>query len=169
MTQDKLVSLIRDYKPNKARLAVRKGELDRLTHRIMQEIRKAAENQSMTGISMDGMPHGNIITRRVEEIAINAMDGKLPDNVRRWIGECKYAQKEVDNLQHLVDTVDNAMSALNRRETTIITQHIVEDRSWAELSTQTVKLFGKAVSTQTMKRWQNEALCKMLQVVGVSA
>lgn len=163
MTVEKMESLLKTYNANKATLANLTMEEERLSAAIFAEIKNFVADEALTGVRFDGLPRGNAISRRVEEIALRALDGRLPDHVRQWIEDLKKLHDEMETLEYRVQTVENALQILRTNEKIIIQKKLIDDVSWSELCAQSKKLFIYEISRSTMKRWKAEALRKMAE------
>lgn len=163
MTVEKMEALLKEFTANRVRLANVTMEEERLSNAVLAEIKNFVTNEAITGMRFDGQPKGNTISKRVEEIAIRAMDGHFPAHVKEWIEDLHKLQNEADVLNYRVQTVENALQILRTNERIIIQKKLIDDVSWSELSAQCKRLFGMEVSRSTMKRWKTEALRKMAE------
>jgi hypothetical protein len=163
MTVEKMEDLLKAYNANKATLANLTMEEERLSAAIFDEINNFVANEATKSVQPDGLPRGNIISRRVEEIGIKALDGILPCHVKEWMKDLHKLQADIESLLYCVKTVENALQCLRANEKNIIQKKLIEDVSWSELGCLSKKMFGYEVSRSTLKRWKAEALRKMAE------
>lgn len=153
MTEERITSLLANYRTNQARLIHLRREAQELRLSIQKEQQNAIGHAAIRAQQYSGMPHSGAINRSVEENAIRHADGYLSPLLRDWTRELAAMEDEIATLENAVGYVDGWLSVLDAREQIVITSHSpIGLMSWREMAADSKRLLGEYMSQSGLRK-----------------
>ena len=159
MTKEELVSLLKDYKENKAKLNIRLKDLK--TARIALKHLKEIDVSLTSTIEINGDIHSknkisDKVGRQVEE---------NDEKRRKKEAEIKELEKQVKELREKVEAIDDRLEGLYPKERELLTAYYIENRTYEEIGNKTYfLLYHQTRSWETVKKIIEKATKKMLKM-----
>lgn len=164
MTQNDVDKLLKEYRTNRARYETLMLTAARQRRLLETEAANALANDALHAQQYKDSPHGNNISKPVEDLVLRYMDGYTPENLRDWNSEEAETQKELLELKTDIRYVDAWLGALNDRERTVITEAVINDRSMKELSLCSHRLFVYPLSADAIRGIKRNAMKKIYEI-----
>lgn len=152
--------LLNAYRMNTARRDFLRAEIAQLEQGIMVE--EMPEIHAIRAQSYDVRTAGGAQTSIVETLALS--DGYASATADAWKDELKQMQREYAALEHDCRVVDLWLGALNDREKTVITEHIINGRSMREMAVFSHKYFPYPLSADTVRGIKRSAMKKIYEI-----
>lgn len=166
MQADMVLNALASYSANKGRWAFLCSEIEALEEEMRIELAWRYEDAVLQPASIDGMPHGNQVSRTTENIAVRIADG-VPTQAMREL-QVKYLNLCVERreVERRVRQVDAWLQSLNDKQRWVIERQAIQGDSWRELSAAYRKRFGEFTSKDTLKRLKKRAVERIMEVYG---
>lgn len=156
--------LLKEYRTNKARYETLILTAERTQRLLQAEADSALANDALHAQQYKDTPHGNKVSKPVEDLVLRYMDGYMPDTMRDWMAEGAAVQGELMELKTDIRYVDAWLGALNDRERIVITEAVINDRSMRELSLHSHKMFAYPLSADAIRGIKRSALKKIYDI-----
>lgn len=159
MTREELISLLKEYKENKARLNIRLKELK--TKRLQLKGCEEVDTTLTTayGINQDIHSKNQISDKVLRKVEQN-------DERRRQLQtEIEELEKKVSELREKVEAVNDRLEALKYKEKEILTAYYIEGRTAENIGNKLYfQLYNQTRSPRRIQMIIDEATEKMLKL-----
>ena len=152
--------LLTSYRMNTARRDFLRAEIAQMEQGIRAE--ELPEMHAVRAQSYDIRTVGGKHSSVVETLALS--DGYTSATADAWKDELKQMQREYAALEHDCRVVDLWLVALNDREKTVITEHLINGRSMQEMSVFSHKYFPFHLSTDSIRGIKRTAMKKIYEI-----
>lgn len=159
MTREELISLLKEYKENKARLNIRLKELK--TKRLQLKGCEEVDTTLTTayGINQDIHSKNQISDKVLRKVEQNDM------RRRQLQEEINELEKTVSNLREKVESVEDRLESLKYKEREILTAYYVEGRTAEDIGNKLYfQLFSQTRSDRHIQRIIEKATEKMINL-----
>lgn len=163
MRVEQITQMLAAYIQTKARCAAITVQIQELKAKMETEYSYRYVDEILRPAPMDGMPHGNMVGRTTETIAVRLADRKLSPQLAAMMEECANLYEERRHLRLQVDFVDAWLQALNEKERYVVEHHLVHGESWKETGIGYRRRFEEGVSKDTLRRIGQKALKKIVE------
>ena len=165
MQPQDLDELMKKYRPNKAREAYLRHQLDSLAH-FLELARGQMVNDSVSlSQALTGMPHGSGNGDPTGKLATNLASGRVTEFVKEIQQEIDETRAALAALLPEIEMVEIALSALNEREREVFEMKMIDEFSWAEILGQMNERHNGSYSKRTLQRLFDRAVDKVYVVV----
>lgn len=159
MNKEELISLLKDYKENKARLNIKLKELK--LKRIQLKSYEDLETSLTTayGINQDIHSKNKISDKVLRKVEQN--DAKR----RQLQEEINELEKMVSKLREKVESVDDRLEALKYKERELLYAYYIEGRTYPDIGNNLYfRLFAQTRDKDSIKRIIEKATDKMIKL-----
>ena len=159
MTKEELISLLKDYKENKARLKIKLKEL-KLARIVLKSLRQIDVNLTPK-VEINGDIHSknkisDKVARQVEE---------NDEKRREKEEEIKSLEKQVKELREKVEAGEDRLEALKYKERELLYAYYIEGRTYQDIGNNLYfRLFNQTRDADTIKKIVDKATRKMLNL-----
>lgn len=163
MTKEELITLLKEYKENVAKLKLRKRELKKYERRLESKPKIETSMSTATGLNSD-IRSKNSISDKVGNTVVNilAKDEKEKQEAREKIAELKLIIAE---LEDKVEEAEIRLNSLYYKELEILSAYYVENRTAEDISQNLyLKLFNRTCSPRYIRNIVQESTEKILKL-----
>lgn len=158
MTREQLITLLKRYKENKARLKLKLREKERIL-RQLESIKEAEEKVSNNDIN-SSIRSKNSISDKVGDFV-----GRKIDKESELKHELEVLEKEIDELSTVVEEIDIRLDALKYKEKEILTAYYVDGCTYEDIGNRVYfKLFNQTRSDRHIRRMIERCTDKILEL-----
>ena len=165
MLPSRLDELLKKYRPNKAREAYLRNQLEGLGRMLELAKRKMVDESVSLSQALTGMPHGSGTGDPTGKLATNLAAGKVTEFVKQIQQEIDETQGMLVGLLKDIQVVEIVLDALNDREREVLTMKMIDEYSWAETLNRMNKLHSGSYSKRSLQRLLDRAVDKAYEVV----
>lgn len=159
MQLEQILEKLSAYQQNKGRLAVLEVQISEMKILIQNATGSLLSDLVLKSPEEENMPHGNLPTSQVENIACKLADGWVSAEIKEMEAELKWLVQEWEKLKIQVAYVDAWLRGLNEKQRFVIVRQVIMADSWREVVSGYRQKFGDSVSKETVKRIRIKALC----------
>lgn len=163
MSPEQVDQTLANYKRKQARAAHLKSQLA-VMERNLENAREAAmSGDVLHGQNLDPTPHGNLPGNPTESLVLRYLDGYTPIYLKDQEKAVKRAKNELFDCEIAVELVADWMLCLSERERFVITEHILNEKTWREVLKIYEEQFGE-FGQSGLKKLKKRALNKIYEV-----
>lgn len=163
MNKDELVSLLKSYKENIAKLKLRRREKKKCERRLKQYKRLESNTTATVGTNCD-IHSKNKISNKTEKTALDTIE--LNEKEKREAEErIKELIPEIEELEEKVEETKIRLSALKYKEKEILYAYYVEGRTYEDIGNNLYfRLFNQTREVRAIKTIVENATNKILKL-----
>lgn len=163
MNKDELVSLLKSYKENIAKLKLRRREKKKCERRLKQYKRLESNITATVGTNCD-IHSKNKISNKTEKTALDTIE--LNEKEKREAEErIKELIPEIEELEEKVEETKIRLSALKYKEKEILYAYYVEGRTYEDIGNNLYfRLFNQTREVRAIKTIVENATNKILKL-----
>lgn len=159
MNKEELISLLKDYKENKARLNIKLKELKMKRIQLKSYDDVNISLSTAYGINQDIHSKNQISDKVLRKVEQNDMKR------RQLQEEINELEKTVSNLREKVESVEDRLESLKYKEREILTAYYVEGRTAEDIGNKLYfQLFSQTRSDRHIQRIIEKATEKMINL-----
>mgnify|MGYP001623011578 CR=1 FL=1 len=159
MTKEELISLLKDYKENKARLKIKLKEL-KLARIVLKSLRQIDVN-----LTPKVEINGDIQSKNKNSNKVAKQEKKNDEKRREKEEEIKSLEKQVKELREKVEAVEDRLEALKYKERELLYAYYIEGRTYQDIGNNLYfRLFNQTRDADTIKKIVDKATRKMLNL-----
>ena len=164
MTPEQLDGMLGKHRPQKARMAYLRSQLEML-ERFLQICQGQMINDSVSmSQAITGMPHGTTVGDPVGRLAIDIASGKVSEFVKQIREEIEEVQQELREVEKSVKLIEIVLEAMNERERKLVTMKMIDELSWKEIIARMNAEYG-GYSKSSLQRLLKTGMDKAYNVV----
>ena len=158
MTREQLITLLKRYKENKARLRLKLREKERIL-RQLESIKEAEEKVNNKDIN-SSIRSKNKISDKVGNFVSTNMDKESELNI-----ELEALEKEINELNTIVEDIDIRLDALKYKEREILIAYYIDGCTYEDIGNRVYfKLFNQTRSDRHIRRMIERCTDKILEL-----
>ena len=159
MEKEKLISLLKEYKENKAKLNIKLKELKTTRIKLKHCNDTNTNTTASFGINQDIHSKNKISNKVLDKIEQNDMKRiELEKKI-------KDLDAEVRELREKVDSIDDRLEGLKYKEKQLLVAYYIDGRNYEEIGNQLYfQLFNQTRSWETIKKIIEKATNKMVNL-----
>ncbi len=159
MTKQELIEILKEYKTNKAMLALRIKEKISIEKRLKRKRDSETPITGVVGINNDIHSKNSISDKVAKKVLVN--DNKRLEDERRL----KELEKEIRDLKEKVEEAEIRLNSLYYKEREILTAYYVDNRTAEDISQNLYfKLFSRTCSPRYIQSIIKENTEKLLNL-----
>lgn len=163
MTKEELISSLKTYKENVAKLKLRKREKEKYERRLSQYKVVESSVTGVLGLNCD-IHSKNQISHKTEKAAIETIEINKKEKAEAE-EKIKTLQIEIEELEDKVTETSIRLSALKYKEKEILYAYYVEERTYEDIGNNLFfRLFNQTRDTGAIKKIVEKATKKMLNL-----
>lgn len=158
MTREQLITLLKRYKENKARLRLKLREKERIL-RQLETLKEAEEKVNNKDIN-SSIRSKNSISDKVGNFVSTNIDKESELKL-----ELEALEKEIEELNTVVEEIDIRLDALKYKEKEILTAYYVDGCTYEDIGNRVYfKLFNQTRSDRHIRRMIERCTNKILEL-----
>lgn len=164
MTEETVNTLLEGYRSNLARYECLAMTAETHRRQLEAEERNALANDAMHAQQYDGMPHGNKISRPVEDLVLRHTSGQVSEQIKLWRAEEAEMRAEMMELKRRIRYVDAWLNGLSDKERLVMEEVYIKGYTMPEVAYHSHKLFLNPVTVGTVRGIKRQALKKIYDI-----
>lgn len=158
MTREQLITLLKRYKENKSKLRLKLREKERILRQI--ELIKEAEERSSNKDVNSGIRSKNSISDKVGNFVSTNIDKENDLKL-----ELEALEKEISELNAVVEEIDIRLDALKYKEREILIAYYIDGCTYEDIGNRVYfKLFNQTRSERHIRRMIERSTEKILEL-----
>ncbi len=158
MTKEQLITLLKKYKENKAKLKLKLRDKERML-RQLETIKEIKLKSSVIEINSD-IHSKNSISDKVGNVATNNTDRE--NNLKR---ELEVLEKEIIELNAMIEEIDIRLDALRYKEKEILIAYYIDGCTYEDIGNRVYfRLFNQTRSARHIQRMIERSTEKIIEL-----